>query len=978
MADSFPSGLEPLLDHVSIIVMLLIGVTIVIEIMLAFARRRKKPSAGLAALLYSLAVSLVLTFTTFLLANAVFNLLVALAFWAAPITLYVYMNPLVSKRHVKVKFGYALHWRVRFCLYVFTSFTAACLATSALWLLAGGELVWSLNSYSSYFSKVAEYYNADFFTRITKGAPFYVAAIFLASIGRKPIIATAATVLVLAVGLAFSFLSLQDALRAREIYRLPRQYDPFAASKYGEVLLGHEFKHWIIKEDVYIKPVGREEHVARERIGKRVEEKVGRDGPFYIDLARETNPHVVITGASGSGKTETVKALTGRYWTALRLPSLFLDWTGEYSDFVNHLGGRTWICPDNFKVNPFMLYSLRPSQRSAQLSEALAYATDMTPLQAMEVQKCALELYQRFQILEENPNTYTRQPPTVQHLIKLLQEKLDTGQYGKQEQTWVPWIIRKCEEVVGIFGEEPSDFWKTVYNMPTCIDLSHLPTEREKAVVSYTVLQRIHEKMKELSELRLFVVMDEAWQVLTVKTVEGETREPLPTRIVRLGRKYGYGIIVGTQMISDISEAILSNASSAIVHRFWEPRQLSYMKRYVALSSSQTHNLRAIPAGAGYVMQSSRDRAALIQVQMFSQSEFPGSTKPSAAAFQYKPILSHLKGFLEYANDLIRSRRPHDHAAKIDRADESALRTTCPACGRESFKGLGICVYCGSSLKAAPKPEGHVTPTSPPEEECLVEWFRKETEKLEAQLPKMSAPQPEHAATPESIAAPPAVTEGPFEPEPLEVDEPEKPTLEMEMLRRFLAQPPYVFSLSEISEAFLKVPRKQLYAMLKILIEKKNVRKENAPNLEGRATPYYSSALDRLESAPGLLHRAMQKQIEGYVRSLGLRMECNMPNELFAKIPDVSVTGLFAIEVETGLKRLGRLTKEVVAEMRDRNDRLGMRQTIIVVPDEKVFRTYRKATDLPGVIVTPMSKLKQVLAQLLKLKVADNEKRPTG
>lgn len=416
----------------------------------------------------------------------------------------------------------------------------------------------------------------------------------------------------------------------------PKRYKP----KGDKVLLGAELKHEV--EEEIVRPTG-DQNSGQQYWGEVTHRRVivwrGRNQPYYVDLSQEVNPHIVISGTSGSGKTVTVKTLTARYWNAKKIPSFFIDWVGEFSEFVSKLGGITFQVPVDFKINPLELHGLSPTQRAAQVAEALMFTVDLTPLQAQKVEELIGELYRAKGIYEEDPKTWSRNPPQVKDLEALIFEKIASKTVTKSQVEWLQWVILKLHQLEHIFGSELKGFFDVIFKTMVCVNLSRLTTDSEKAMISYTILQRIYEKMNVMSDLRLLVVLDEAWQILKVKTVEGMVQEPLPTRIVRLGRKYGFGVIISTQMINDVPEPILSNAGSMIIHRFSEPHQVGYISKFISLSDPEQFFLQRLPKGACFVRQSSLEWPALTQVQMLNESELPNLPEVKIEALQIEPLV---------------------------------------------------------------------------------------------------------------------------------------------------------------------------------------------------------------------------------------------------------------------------------------------------------------------------------------------------
>jgi hypothetical protein len=472
----------------------------------------------------------------------------------------------------------------------------------------------------------------------------------------------------------------------------PLRYDSLAAAKEGEVIVGHEFEHVIQVPAPAWAVGGAVEPLEGEIRGKTVLLRVGEDGPFVIDLEKMRNPHAVIVGASGSGKTETVKVLALRYWLAKQIPSLIIDWTGEYAPFIRSLGGVVWRVPEDFTVNPLKLLGFSPVERAAEVEESLTFSIDLTALQAAEVGKIASEAYKEKGITQEDASTWNRPPPTIQDIISIMEARVGSGYYKGQAVESVNWTIRKLYRVLRIFGEEPAEFFDTVLRVPTCIDMSPLRgVDVAKALVSYTALQRIYQQfdVRGLTKgLQLLIVLDEAHLILKSGEEEkaGITQESLPIRIARLGRKYGFAEILSSQLASDVPEEAAANVGTIIALQFDEPHQVGYVKKWINLSKSELEIYARLPRGGTFVKQLGERYPALVKIQRVGSEELAAAKQMTAKLEKTAP--------------------PHRPQAEPPskthepRAPASDQRV-CPHCGQKLEVDAQFCDYCSEPVAPA-------------------------------------------------------------------------------------------------------------------------------------------------------------------------------------------------------------------------------------------------------------------------------------
>jgi len=935
-------SLLPILPFVAIV----IGLFIVFGIIQSLRHVRgeaRKTIPSLIALITTLSL-IYMIFTSAMFNNTSFSCIIGFLFWMAVVLLWIWLNPVITRRHIPTKQGIPIDRQTIVTVLLGAPLCLLDFLTTLVWLVGFGYIRRTLTIWIDYFKKLEAYgeaIGANEFINLSKEKWIGSAgAGILRFIAENPQVAVMIGSILFIASMAMAAAGVYEVVQSRPQYALPKEYDPMTYARSGLVLLGHEVKYRAVFPKWFVKPVEREERVRGEREEETLEIEVGENRPFLLNLEDAINPHCVVSGTSGSGKTQTVKAIVARYWCAKKIPAIIIDWTGEYVDFTRRLGGVVLQVPTSFRLNPLALLGLSPSERAAATAEAVGYATDMTPLQRGEFQECIMDVYQKFGIINGDENTYNKPAPTIKDVADHMVWKMEQGLYGKQERAWVPWILRRLQLLSSIFGEETVDFWSIIMRGPVCIDLSRLPrTEREetKTTVTYLILQRIYERMKDLSKLRLLTVLDEAWQVLTIKTVEGQKVEPLPSKIVRLGRKYGFGIVISTQMIKDVPESVLGNAATAIIHSFSEPHQLQYIKKFVTLSDVQVQVMPVIPPGCGFVKQLGEKFPHLVQVQMLNDDELQ---EAPAKTYSFEGIAEQpLWVEQPQASEMEKKSIGEEN---LEEWYENHLKETmikCPSCGQQVPKGYDYCLYCGAALK----------PSIPIEVEKAKE--------LEIPKPEM----PPAAAEPVKVEVKPEI----------EI----KPTLE-EKIMTLLSKA--VYTLSQLKNALERdgymIEEKRLW---KKLYELRMVYRDEAgepliktqevpspfPDRRRGSTYYHALPREQL-MAESAFHRGLVREVFDYLVSLGMKVEFGPPKKADLYCPSLGAT----IEIETGEK--GSLKKEdipdLITKKKEHAIERGWRRVIIVVPSKRTEKLFARFTaEDPDIILTTVWKLPETISKLV-------------
>ena len=285
---------------------------------------------------------------------------------------------------------------------------------------------------------------------------------------------------------------------------------------------------------------------------------VGENKDYMVNYADEPNPHVVIVGGSGSGKTVTTKAFATRSALKYGLKLLVIDWNCEYESYADSIRATTWHVPKELKINPFALRGADIADRASSIIDLLVFGARLTPLQANTVRSAVLEFYAK-----------DKEPTLIEIDKAILAMRSDRKQSDLTRQQ-ADLIDQRFRSVQRVVGYEPDDFYKRMLSSNNVINLVGL-NDYEKGLVSYAIMQRIYEEFNRQPQLnaqvRLIIVLDEAWQILQTRLGD-EALESLPSRIVRLGRKYGFGILVSTQQIEDVPNTFINSSAVKVVHSY--------------------------------------------------------------------------------------------------------------------------------------------------------------------------------------------------------------------------------------------------------------------------------------------------------------------------------------------------------------------------------------------------------------------------
>lgn len=277
---------------------------------------------------------------------------------------------------------------------------------------------------------------------------------------------------------------------------------------------------------------------------------------FYWNPLSCPNPHFCGIGTSGSGKTQTLKAIAielQRVYPDIRI--IVVDYHGDQELSGETLYELNQESPHG--INPLVVdldpKGGGPNLQAIAVAATLKRALTMGPNQEGLLIELLGECYQTVNCLQSNLGSWKVKPPTFETLRSILQKRIDDG----------------CKESPKLALKLAASFQYGVFNKPQPslnnslirFDLTALAKAPGLcAIVTESLLKQLmdtHRLMGAVpNSIRTFVLIDEA------KEVKGS---PSLKTIVRDGRKYGLGVGLMSQMPSDYTDDIIANTSTKIV-----------------------------------------------------------------------------------------------------------------------------------------------------------------------------------------------------------------------------------------------------------------------------------------------------------------------------------------------------------------------------------------------------------------------------
>ena len=314
----------------------------------------------------------------------------------------------------------------------------------------------------------------------------------------------------------------------------------------------------------------------------------------------EKNPHLITVGGSGSGKTETLKAIMLELKNQ-KVSSLILDFHNDFKVFADNLVqiDKATLHPLEVQINE------KPIDVCYKVSKMIASVFSLGDVQEAVIREAIKVFYHKSEIkdLRKANNGEIELLPFSYFRDIIFETPIKNQGVSK--------LLAKISVLfdVDLFMEADGTSLSldTIIKNLSVIELLDFPTDEVKSLVADLLLKKLINflYLKGKSEdYWLYIVIDEAHRMM----YPGSPVELL----LRESRKYGVGIILASQRPTDFSETILANAGTIIAFQESLDKDAVFLSKQLRIPKVNFQKLKT--SGLGYCLFSSKDEAEKIQI----------------------------------------------------------------------------------------------------------------------------------------------------------------------------------------------------------------------------------------------------------------------------------------------------------------------------------------------------------------------------
>src|SRR5579859_223896 len=381
-------------------------------------------------------------------------------------------------------------------------------------------------------------------------------------------------------------------------------------------------------------------------------------GEFLLPLPT-LNRHALVTGATGAGKSQTVRHLLAGL-TAAGLPWLVIEPVkSEYPGMAGRLAGHgpasevTVINPADpgaipLSVNPLAPEGGYPVQAHIDMARALFLAAFDADEPFPQIIAQALQrVYEAsgWDVVTGGRMTGAVAEPAVPTLAQLQQAALEViGEvgYGRELQADVRGFVdvRLRSLRIGSAGRffeggHPADI-AGLLRRNVVLSLEDVANDEDKAFLIGTLVIRIVEHLRLAARagrpagLRHVIVIEEAHRLLRARREGRASAHAVELFAAMLAeiRAYGEGLVIAEQIPSKLVADVVKNTALKVMHRLPAADDRDLVGAAMNLDSGQSRQVVSLPPGMAAVFADGMDRPIKIRVPFGGAAE---QTRPGPA-----------------------------------------------------------------------------------------------------------------------------------------------------------------------------------------------------------------------------------------------------------------------------------------------------------------------------------------------------------
>ena len=400
-------------------------------------------------------------------------------------------------------------------------------------------------------------------------------------------------------------------------------------------------------------------------------------GPAFEIKTNALTKHVFVAGTTGSGKTNTIRALLKSLAGSDRRFMVIEPAKTEYRSFIKtatmagdlrvYTLGNAMVSP--FFLNPFEAAPGTPVSMHLDLLKSLFTASFgmWTPLPQI-LERCLQAVYldKGWDLVGGgNSRTEDGQPvppdawPTLAELIEKVEEVLPTLGYEEKissdmRASLTTRLNGLCRGAKGrMLNTRTASSFKEALRHNVVFELEAVADDDEKAFLMGLLMIRLFEERRaeqRIGRLKHLLVIEEAHRILSNVSQKGgeESANPRAKAVETFAnllaemRAYGQGFVIADQVPVKLAPDVIKNSNLKIAHRIVAGDDREALAGSMAMDEAQKKALSILTVGQAAVFQEGEDAPLLVAISAVPESDAPWPSDTEVAGA--------MKGIVEAAH----------------------------------------------------------------------------------------------------------------------------------------------------------------------------------------------------------------------------------------------------------------------------------------------------------------------------------------
>ncbi len=296
------------------------------------------------------------------------------------------------------------------------------------------------------------------------------------------------------------------------------------------------------------------------------------NGSIRIFPEKEPNPHIVLLGMSGFGKSTMMKSMLIDI-SRMGKAAILFDAHNEHKSAVLALGGRVYDA-SRFGINILELDGVRVNERISEIVNLFKSVYGLGQIQAIKLSQCLSYCYRKNSMLGQKTHA-----PTIADLISEINIFINNSRTASEKNS----LMHLKDRIYNISASVDATVEvSALKDGISSFSLASLKNKEARIIYIHELLKRLYNSMKENAKEKgtsIFIMIDEAQFLLG-----SDNGSKIVTSMVEEGRKYGVGLIIATHISANLDRQIMANASTLISFYARDPTEINYISN--AMSSS--------------------------------------------------------------------------------------------------------------------------------------------------------------------------------------------------------------------------------------------------------------------------------------------------------------------------------------------------------------------------------------------------------